>query len=455
MEECGPFDIIVGARGRVVAVGARIAALMGVRPEVLVERPLHSWLRGAALTAPSNHSSALELRPMGRHPVAGVGVRTHDGSLQTITFVPEPAHPSRVRHPPGGDRRPHRFGLKVHDALTGIVGFAQLVPMAPTLHRRKYYVEQVISQADRVRRLVHAYESLLGAEATPFVRPADLGAALSRCLAPLRASLEGGGIGFDLELGDAPVWAACDIRQVCDLVTALILRATAHQRAEYQANEVVLRVRSGGNGARAIARVELSLTGAEDPRLLLREAFGTDGVGDSASLSELELRRGIVALERQSGQLTLEHDEAKEEVRITVSIPETRPPRMADRLRTPVPLDVLVVDDDSMIGALYQEMLQVAGHTVTASRTILGAREALRRQRFDVVVAEFQFKDGLLSELWAVASETHPELSSRLVIATRDPSDARLSEWAAQRGTPVLAKPFTAPVLLEQLALMI
>ncbi len=457
MDSCGPFEVLVDTRGQVLGVGTRLCALAGVAPSELVGRPVSRFLRGPALTASAGVAAALELRADGRAPIAGVGVRSVDGGRQSLTFVPEAARTDAGR---ARDVEPRlaEVGKEIQDALTGIIGFAGLVPIAPTPHRRKFYVDQVVSQAERVRRLVHVYDPALGGRSSaegplPLSRPADVGAELAYALSGLRASLERGGVGFDIELPHEPVWATCDIRQVGDLVSALILRATVQQRRDYQANEVVLHVR---RGASPHALIELTLTGADQPQVLLRERFGLDEEeGHGPSVSEIELRAGIAALRRQGGQIARAADPEREEVKVTVTLPLAVAPRRADKLRTPVPLDVLVVDDDAMLGELYQEMLQVAGHSVTSCRTISAAREALRAQRFDAVVAEFQMKDGLLSELWAMASEAHPELMSRLVVATRDPRDPRLVEWAMQGQTPILAKPFSAPALLEHLALLV
>lgn len=355
-------------------------------------------------------------------------------------------HSDRQRHREP-ESRTAEIGREIQDALTGVMGFAALVQIAPTPHRRKFYVDQVLAQADRVRRLAQALDPGQ-ASREPFVRPSDLGAELGRAVSPLRAALEHGGIGFELDVPSEPVWSLCDIRQIGDLVIALILRATVQQRRDYQANEVTLAVRQGPQAA----VVELAFTGADQPHVLMRERFGTDAEGGPA---DLELRTGLAALQRQGGHAALARDSQREEVRLVLSLPKSGAQRRPDKLRTPVPLEVLVVDADPMLGELYQEMLQVAGHSVTACRSIYAAREALRVQRFDAVVAEFHHKDGLLSELWAMASQAHPELASRLIVATRDPRDARLQEWAAEGHVPILAKPFAPGALLDQLALLI
>lgn len=448
MESCGPYELVIDLRGNIAAIGSRLGLLAGVTPQELLGRPVARWFRGQALSGAVGVPGHLELRGEGRPPVHGAAVRVAEGERQRLTFVPEGPRAASTDRGRGEDQRPVEAGREIQDALTGIVGFAGLVPVAPTPHRRKFYVDQIASQAERVRRLVGALVDPSERGPTPFIRPAELAVELSRALSGLRVALERGGIAFDLELGQG-VWVACDIRLLGDLVATIIQRATLAQRRDYQANEVVVRSRPV---AHSTVQLEIAMTGADQPHVLLRERFGT---GDDGAAADAELRTGWLALERQGGNVTLVADPAREEVRLVMTLPSAPAPRRPDKLRTPVPLDVLVVDDDAMLGELYQEMLQVAGHSVTACRTLFGAREALRAQRFDAVIAEFQMKDGLLSELWAMASEAHPELASRLVVATRDPRDPRLTEFASQRDTPILAKPFTAAALSEQLALLV
>ncbi len=463
MDRCGPYEVVIDARGQVLGVGVRIAALTGQAAAELVGRPVTRWLRGALVAGPAQVPGPLEVRSDVRPPTTGIGIKSVDNDRTAIVFVPEPSRPKHgdPKHADPKDQRDleprlHEVGRQMIDALTGIIGFAGLVPVAPTPHRRKFYVDQVIAQAERTRRLAQVYRTVRetrpnDALLSPLVGSVDIGAELTRSLSPLRHSLERGGVAFDIEIPAEPVWAACDVRQVCDLVTALVQRATVDQRRGYQVNELVLRVRKAATGV----IVEITMTGADDPHVLLRDRFGTDESSSATTMSDIELRMGLVGLRRQGGQLSVVADVAREEVTLALSLPSAPAAKRPDKLRTPVPLELLVVDDDPMLGELYQEMLQVAGHTVVACRSLSSAREALKSQRFDAIVAEFQLKDGLLSELWAMASQIHPELASRLVVATREPRDPRLIEWASPLGTPILTKPFSAAALQEQLALLV
>jgi len=454
METCGLYEVVLDLRGSILAIGARLAGLAGATPVELVGRPVVKILRGPALSGPAGHVGALEVRAEGRQPTAGMGLRTVDGERVHVSFLPEPPRAIAAPPPPapatpaGPDPRlVTEVVRELHDPLTGIAGFSALAQLAATPHRRKYYLDQVTSQAERVRRLAQSLDRSFMSR-PPLVAPVELGAELARVVAASRLALERHGIAFELNRPSA-LWVSCDARQIGDMVVALIHRGTLAQRRDYQANEVVLTLASSGGEA----HVTLVFTGADQPAVLLRERFGL-GEASSQTPSELELEAAQRALERQGGHFRVTADRAGEEVRVVITLPlVTSPPRL-DPLRTPVPLDVLTIDDDAMIGELYAELLGASGHTVTPCRSLYAALEALRQQRFDAVVAEFQLKDGQLSELWAEAAAQHPEIASRLLVVTRDPRDARLREWIGPQGTRVLAKPFSPTQLLDQLALM-
>ncbi len=450
MTTCGAYEAILDSRGAIVAIGARLAVLVGASVHDLEGRPIGRHFRGPALTAPSGMPAFLELRTEARGTLNGTGVRVVDGERVSLTFLPEVAgnhQAAKTREPES--RLVTEVVREAHDALTGVVGFAGLAQIAPTPHRRKFYLDQVATQADRVRRLIQAVDPAF-ATRMPLINPVNLGAELARAVSGTRQALERNGVAFDMVQPSHSTWASCDVRQVCDMVVALVLRATTEKRREYQANEVTVSVEP----APGVVRVVMLFAGADNPSLVMREEFGSGEEPHTMGTGELELRAGQAALAKQGGTFEVIREPELEEVRVVLTVPAAPAARVRDELRTPVPLEILAIEDDPMVSELYTELLAVSGHTVTAVKSVDAARDMLRRQRFDAVLSEFHLRDGLLPELWATASEAHPELKSRLLVVTRDPRDARLIEWAGENRTPILAKPFHSTALLDQVALL-
>jgi CheY-like chemotaxis protein len=188
--------------------------------------------------------------------------------------------------------------------------------------------------------------------------------------------------------------------------------------------------------------VEVALTGADRPSHLLHDTFGADEVPTESALAAL--RAGF---ESDGGKLLVRRDDSLETVHLRVDVPSCPAPELRTHSGA---LEVLVIEDDAALGDLYEDLLRSVGHAVTACRGLVSAREALQRQRFDAVVAEFQLRDGHLSELAAEVVADHPELPARTLVVTRDPRHPRLLEWVGSTRRPVLGKPFDVHELFAQ-----
>jgi CheY-like chemotaxis protein len=446
--------VVIDAQGRVVAVGPRLASLAGHSPQdprVWVGVAVTQFLRGPALSGPFGQTLPLDVCAGDRPPTSGHGIRTSDGDRVRITFLPDPGT-SVV--PRGGTHEASTRAVvaEIHDAITAIAGFAAMTQLAPTPHRRRYHADHIVAQVERERRLAQALDPGHYAR-NPIVAPADLAVELPHALRGLRIPLERHGIAFEVQCADGALWAACDARLAGDFVNQLIVRATLAQRHEFQANLVEVTVLP--TSADRIG-ITLRFADADAPQLLLHDAFGLGDDPGGATLppGEIALRWAHLALERQGGTFHRSVDLASGDVILTLSLPRTASPRLVDQMCTPVGLEVLVIDDDAVLGELYVELLGISGHTVLPCRSLAAAREALQTRAVDVVLAEFRQRDGLLSELWAECREVFPVLDSRLLVVTRDPRDQRLTEWAARSGAPIVAKPFSPPALIDRIALL-
>lgn len=455
MADCGLYELVVDLRGEVVAVGAGAAALTRHAPETLVGSPVTRFLRGPVMTAPPGRVAPVTIKRAEGGNASALGLRALVGDHLHLTLLPSPE--AKAAAPAGAsprlrtiERLVDEVVRDVHNPLTGIMGFAALAQLAPTPHRRRYYLDQVATQAQRCRRLLQSLDVALR-PATPYPAPVDLAELVAQTLGTVRLQLEGHGISIELVLPSAPVWVESDPKLLGDALVCLIHRATVGFRKEYCAREVTLRV---GDSPEVGPQLDLVFGGCDVKNDVLRERFAGEAHDPRAvpTLSDVEFAAATDQLREQGSKLTIASEADGEELHITVVLPRSAPPRRVDQSRTPVPLDILTIDDDAMMGELYHELLGVSGHTVTPCRSLRAAREALRTQRFDAVIADFYFSDGTLPELWAEAAAQHPELTERLVLVTGDRSAAPVREWLQRGRTPVLPKPFTTQALLALIA---
>lgn len=452
MMRCGMYELVVDLRGEIVGAGAGAAALMRLPVEQVVGRPVTRFLRGPAMTASYGTAAAVIIKSHGRGNTQGLALRAIDGDRIHITLLPAtetataaPAAP-RLRTI---ERLVDEVVRDVQNPLTGIMGFAALAQLAPTPHRRRYYLDQVATQAQRCRRLLQSLDASVRAF-TPYPAATDLGEQASLTVSTARLQLEGHGISVEMSLPGTPVWVETDPKLLGDAIVCFIHRGTLGLRKEHCAREVMVRVTEVPGHA---PRLTLELSGSDVPNDALRERFSVERLPQTGlmTLSDVEFQAACDALREQSCTLKTSTSSDGETVRVTLDLPRAVAPRTVDQTRTPVPLDILAIDDDAMMGELYHELLGVSGHTVTSCRTLRSAREALRTQRFDAVIADFFLSDGTFAELWAEAAAQHPELTNRVVLITGDRSQAQVREWLLRDRTPVLPKPFTTQALLAQI----
>ncbi|TNF32324.1 MAG: response regulator [Deltaproteobacteria bacterium] len=454
MMRCGMYELVVDLRGEIIGVGSGAAALFRLPPDQIVGRPVTRFLRGPAMTASYGTAAAVTIKAHGRGNTQGTALRALEDERIHITLLPTsstavaaPAAP-RLRTI---ERLVDEVVRDVQNPLTGIMGFSALAQLAPTPHRRRYYLDQVATQAQRCRRLLQSLDASVRA-VTPYPSTTDLAEQASLTVSTARLQLEGHGISVELSLPKGPVWVETDPKLLGDALVCFIHRGTLGLRKEYTARDVLVQVLDPPGGA---PRLTLELSGCDSPNNALRERFSLEPTASVSSLSDVEFLAACDTLREQGCTLRIAASDDGEMVRVVVELPRAgSAPRTVDQTRTPVPLDILAIDDDAMMGELYQELLGVSGHTVTSCRTLLAAREALRTQRFDAVIADFFLSDGTFSELWAEAADQHPELTDRVVLITGDRSHAQVREWLQRGRTPVLPKPFTTQSLLSQITLL-
>ena len=104
---------------------------------------------------------------------------------------------------------------------------------------------------------------------------------------------------------------------------------------------------------------------------------------------------------------------------------------------------VLYVDDEEAIRRAVATWLSRKGHVVHAVASLAAARDVLATQRIDGAFVDLWLgtESGLDLQHWI--DENRPELATKTVFVTGDPTSGEATNEAAHRlGRPVLGKPF-------------
>lgn len=104
-------------------------------------------------------------------------------------------------------------------------------------------------------------------------------------------------------------------------------------------------------------------------------------------------------------------------------------------------MDILIVDDDAAIRAVYKRALERAGYMVNTAENGLAAFAELQQHRYQVILCDLQmpFLKGynLFEELRAGI----PDMADRVIFVTGWVDRQDLAQFLSQTGRPFLQKP--------------
>ncbi len=448
MPACGIYELLVDLKGSVVEAGSGIAALLRVPSESMEGTPVTRFLRGPAMVASPGQTAPVTLKVANADNVAGVAVRRVLGDRISITVLPAPSNDTTATSSETvTPRLVNELVRSSLDPLTGIIGFATLAHIAPTPHRRRYYLDQVAAQAHRCRRLLQALEER-HPSTSPAQRTASIGEAVSAAVSVVRTQLEGHGLVVDWDPPSAPLWVSGDKRQLVDVLVAIIERLMSGLQRQYRSRTLELVAPKQRDHQ---VEVELRFSGQPSSAVLVSRL--DVGTGDNdRDLSRAAYDAALAGLNASGGSLTVRSE--GDTVVVSLLLNQALAPKRLDDARTPVPLAILAIDADAMVGEMYIELLGVSGHTVSVCRSLHAARDSLRKQHFDLVIADYFLPDGTLGQLWAEHRDQYPILSKRTLVVTGLDHHPELQTWLARSGTDSIAKPFEPRALLNRISRM-
>src|SRR2546428_9508257 len=118
------------------------------------------------------------------------------------------------------------------------------------------------------------------------------------------------------------------------------------------------------------------------------------------------------------------------------------PPRSAD---------ILVIEDEAALRAVFVEVLTLHGHRTVAAATGRAAIESLARETYDVVILDLRLPDVDGKAVWEWIARHRPVLADRVVFMTGDTLSPGSHRFLEAAGRPILPK----PVAMEELNRMV
>lgn len=111
-------------------------------------------------------------------------------------------------------------------------------------------------------------------------------------------------------------------------------------------------------------------------------------------------------------------------------------------MNAPLPLAVLVVDDEPAIRRALERALKRWGHTVHLATNGEAAIEVLSDQPVDLVVMDLRMPGMSGQTLFHSIAARWPQLVERVIVMTGDLEAEDHYDWLKQHDLPILMKPF-------------
>jgi CheY-like chemotaxis protein len=132
--------------------------------------------------------------------------------------------------------------------------------------------------------------------------------------------------------------------------------------------------------------------------------------------------------------------------------------RLADegeRMTSPPPIAILVIDDEPSLLHALARLLRREGYTVATAANGRYALAQLQVQLYDVILSDLHMPDIDGQAFYALLQQQYPALCPRVIFVTGAASEAPNQAFLAQCGQPWLRKPFAFAVLRRVLAQML
>lgn len=342
---------------------------------------------------------------------------------------------------------------ELNNPLTSIIGFSELLLKSPHSAPLQKQLNIIQSEAVRCSRIIQSMLAFARAEKFT-LKETDLHALLEKTLEIKSHHFAMDGIEVHLEFEKELPFVSADGNQIQQVFMNII--NNAHQAMKEQKGERKLIIK--GTREDTSVRLIFQDTGPGISKEIMPKIFnpffttkpvgiGT-GLGLSVSYGIVKAHGGNLFAESKIGRGTAIYVELPihlEEPLRQDPIPEEEPaPQMLLSGKR-----LLVVDDETFILEMIQEILSSQGAEVVGKGNGPEALEALRRESFDLVLSDIKMPgmDGL--QFYQAVIDEKPYLKNKVVFLTGDTMNEETRRFFKDGNHPFLNKPFEIKDLLD------
>lgn len=339
---------------------------------------------------------------------------------------------------------------ELNNPLTAIVAFAQLIRRNPDLPAdMQRDAELLIDEAERTRRLV---ETLLNyvRPRPPERHPTRLRPLIDSVTALASYELLRYSITLTVDIPDSVPAVPIDRSLLQQVLLGLV--ANAIEAVSVTGEPGAIAVQAFGGETPGSVRVTVSDTGPGVDEAIeddVFEPFVTTKSDRTAAGLGLPVSRAIV--EAHGGRLSLGPRAQGRGATFTLELPlgegavTTGKPETVEATATTEQAGtrVLVLDDEPSIRRFLEKAIRVTGRDALVATSGSEAVGLAMDPSVGLVICDQRMADMTGIDVYRAIVGRRPDLGSRFVLMTGDVDSVQLRAFAAEHGTPLLAKPFT------------
>jgi signal transduction histidine kinase len=337
---------------------------------------------------------------------------------------------------------------ELNNPLTAVIGFADLLSSTETDEKNRRHLDLIAKSAHRCHKIVQSLLSFARQHA-PERKLVEINSVIDDVLEIMAYDLRTSNITVKCEFGEGLPNLLADAHQLQQVFVNILGNARQAIEPFRRDGEIVVRTRL----ANGLVRIEFQDNGpgirADNLSRIFDPFFTTKPVGKGTGLG-LSLSYGII--QEHGGKISAQ-SEVGHGAMFVIELPPAAAPAAVLRetgAAKAVKPDgsvgagkaVLVVDDETWILELAEELLRKEGYDVEA---VAGGEKALARikeRSFDVIVCDWKMPGLNGMHLYEQLQSTNPALASRMLFMTGDVINESFQDFLRKRERPCMSKPF-------------
>ena len=337
---------------------------------------------------------------------------------------------------------------EINNPLTGVVGNLDILLRSENLDTSvRERLERMQKESQRIIGLVRNLLKVAHRD-TGQRTAVDLHQILRETVALRRHDFAAAGFELRLEAPATPLTLQANELELQQVFLNLI--NNAYDALKEFAREPSLTIRVSQEDRQAVVTFEDGGPGMKDPRKVFDHFYTTKEIGKGTGLG-LSITHAIV--QGHGGRIVAEN-RSEGGARFTLVFPVSSaeparivPPISAAQPRdsaAPLPVTILVVEDETTILELQMAILSSVGATAVGVSTGEEALRQLQRREYQLVISDLKLPGGFSGqELFRWIEKNRPSLLRRVLFVTGDSASESTRAFLEQSGRRYLMKPFS------------